>query len=67
MVRINGDATELRIILEDNGSGGAKVGNGSGLTGLRDRLAMQDGRLEIESPAGGPTVVTVVVPPRAEQ
>jgi signal transduction histidine kinase len=66
-VRIHGDAAELRIIVEDNGSGGVQVGNGSGLTGLRDRLAMLDGRLEIDSPAGGPTVVTVVVPPGTEQ
>jgi signal transduction histidine kinase len=66
-VRIHGNADELRIIVEDNGSGGAQVGNGSGLTGLRDRLAMLDGRLEIDSPPGGPTVVTVVVPPGTEQ
>jgi signal transduction histidine kinase len=66
-VRINGDAAQLRITVEDNGSGGATVGNGTGLTGLRDRLAMLDGRLEIDSPAGGPTVVTVVVPPGGEQ
>jgi signal transduction histidine kinase len=66
-VRIHGDAAELRIIVEDNGSGGVQVGNGSGLTGLRDRLAMVDGRLEIDSPDGGPTVVTVVVPPGSEQ
>jgi signal transduction histidine kinase len=66
-VQIHGDAQELRILVEDNGSGGVQVGNGSGLTGLRDRLAMLDGRLEIDSPAGGPTVVTVVVPPGTEQ
>jgi signal transduction histidine kinase len=66
-VRINGGADELRIIVEDNGSGGVQVGNGSGLIGLRDRLAMLDGRLEVDSPEGGPTVVTVVVPPGAEQ
>ena len=35
--------------------------------GLRDRLAMLDGRLQIDSPAGRPTVATVVVPPGAEQ
>ena len=56
-VRIHGDAAELRIILEDNGSGGAQAGNGSGLIGLRDRLGMLDGRLQIDSPPGGPTVV----------
>jgi signal transduction histidine kinase len=66
-VRVASDPRELRIVVEDNGSGGVQVGNGSGLTGLRDRLAMVDGRLEIDSPAGGPTVVTVVVPPGAEQ
>jgi signal transduction histidine kinase len=66
-VRLQSDADELRIVVEDNGSGGVQVGNGSGLTGLRDRLAMVDGRLEIDSPDGGPTVVTVVVPPGAEQ
>jgi len=66
-VRIDGDAAELRIMVEDNGSGGARLGNGSGLTGLRDRLAMLDGRLQIDSSAGGPTVVTVVVPVGAGQ
>jgi signal transduction histidine kinase len=66
-VRITGDADELRITVEDNGSGGARVGDGSGLVGLRDRLAMLDGRLEIDSPAGGPTVATVVVPPGGGQ
>jgi signal transduction histidine kinase len=66
-VRIAGSAIELRITVKDNGSGGAQVGNGSGLVGLRDRLAMLDGRLEIDSPAGGPTVVTVVVPPGVGQ
>ncbi len=56
-VRIDSDAHELRITVEDNGSGGVQVGNGSGLTGLRDRLAMLVG---IDR-AGGPTIVTVVV------
>ena len=67
VVRLSSDANELRIIVQDNGSGGVQVGNGSGLTGLADRLGMLDGRLEIDSPGGGPTVVTVVVPPGAEQ
>ena len=66
-VRLSSDADELRITVQDNGSGGVQVGNGSGLTGLADRLAMLDGRLEIHSPDGGPTVVTVVVPPGVEQ
>jgi signal transduction histidine kinase len=66
-VRIQSDADELRISVSDNGSGGVQLGSVSGLTGLSDRLAMLDGRLEIDSPDGGPTVVTVVVPPGAGQ
>lgn len=66
-VRLSSDADELRITVQDNGSGGVQVGNGSGLTGLADRLGMLDGRLEIDSPDGGPTVVTVAVPPGAGQ
>jgi signal transduction histidine kinase len=67
VVRVTGDANELRITVSDNGSGGVQMGKGSGLSGLRDRLAMVDGRLEIDSPDGGPTVVTVVVPSGDEQ
>jgi signal transduction histidine kinase len=66
-VHLSSDPSELRILVADNGSGGVVPGNGSGLTGLEERLAMLDGRLEIDSPPGGPTVVTVVVPPGAEQ
>jgi signal transduction histidine kinase len=66
-VRITCDASVLRIIVEDDGSGGAQLGNGSGLIGLRDRLTMLDGRLDIVSPVGGPTAVTVVVPPGVGQ
>lgn len=61
-VRLSGDADELRITVADNGSGGVEPANGSGLTGLADRLRMVDGTLAIDSPVGGPTTVTVVVP-----
>lgn len=66
-VTIRSDARELRIAVQDNGSGGVQVGGGSGLTGLRERLAMLDGELVVDSPDGGPTVVTVVVPPGAQK
>ncbi len=52
----------LRVSVHDDGIGGARVGAGSGLTGLAERVRTVDGRLEIISPVGGPTLVTVELP-----
>lgn len=50
----------LRIRVTDSGRGGAQARGG--LAGLADRVRTVDGRLDIDSPAGGPTVVTVELP-----
>ncbi|MFJ3707184.1 MULTISPECIES: sensor histidine kinase [unclassified Streptomyces] len=52
----------LRLSVRDDGRGGAVVGAGSGLAGLLARVRTVDGTLTCESPAGGPTVVTVELP-----
>jgi len=52
----------LRLRVGDDGTGGASMGAGTGLPGLAARVGVVDGHLEIDSPAGGPTVVTVEVP-----
>lgn len=53
---------QLRITIADDGRGGAATGAGSGLTGLRYRAASVDGTLHIDSPPGGPTVITAELP-----
>jgi signal transduction histidine kinase len=58
------DGPRLRLRVADQGRGGAVPGGGSGLTGLRDRLAAVDGTLAVDSPPGGPTVVTAELPTR---
>jgi signal transduction histidine kinase len=55
----------LRLRVRDDGTGGARVGAGSGLSGLLDRIRTVDGHLEVDSPPGGPTVVTVGLPSHA--
>lgn len=55
---------ELRLSVRDDGRGGAALGAGSGLTGLLARVRTVDGVLTCDSPAGGPTVVSVVLPYR---
>lgn len=52
----------LRISVTDNGRGGARVGGGSGLSGLERRLGTFDGVLAVSSPLGGPTMVTMEIP-----
>ncbi|GEB47792.1 hypothetical protein SCA03_03430 [Streptomyces cacaoi] len=56
------DAEQLVLTVRDDGRGGAVVGAGSGLSGLRARAGTVDGTLECASPPGGPTVVTVRLP-----
>ncbi|MFI6325053.1 sensor histidine kinase [Nonomuraea sp. NPDC050556] len=61
-VHLVNDEGGLVVEVEDDGRGGADERSGSGLAGLRRRLAVFDGRVKISSPAGGPTRVTIVVP-----
>ena len=51
----------LRIEVRDDGAGGADP-DGHGLVGMRDRVTALGGRLEIESPAGGGTLVAATLP-----
>jgi signal transduction histidine kinase len=64
-VRLYTDDGRLVVIVRDDGRGGARVGTGTGLTGLTERIATVDGRLAVASPPGGPTTVTVELPLRA--
>ncbi len=59
----------LRIVVRDNGRGGAAVNragsSSSGLAGLFDRISAVEGHLSIASPPGGPTAVTIDLPSRS--
>jgi signal transduction histidine kinase len=52
----------LHVIISDDGVGGADPAGGSGLAGLAKRASSVDGSLEIASPPGGPTLITVDLP-----
>jgi PAS domain S-box-containing protein len=52
----------LRVVVRDDGRGGAERGAGSGLRGLADRVAALDGEVEVVSPESGGTVLRVEVP-----
>jgi signal transduction histidine kinase len=53
------------VRVADDGTGGARLEPGGGLAGLADRVATVDGTMDVASPPGGPTVVTVELPSHA--
>jgi signal transduction histidine kinase len=59
-VRTEGDRLRLRV--EDDGRGGAHEDDGTGLAGIRRRVAAHDGTLRVTSPPGGPTVLDATLP-----
>jgi signal transduction histidine kinase len=55
------DDSTLQVQVRDDGVGGARP-DGTGFVGLADRLAVLDGRLRVESPADGGTLVAADIP-----
>ena len=51
----------LSIQVRDDGAGDARA-DGNGLIGLADRLAALEGRLRVESPSGGGTLIAADIP-----
>jgi signal transduction histidine kinase len=56
------DEGTLRVWVTDDGTGGAALGKGHGLSGLDDRLHAAGGQLRVSSPDGGPTTITAELP-----
>jgi signal transduction histidine kinase len=61
-VRAHRENGTLHVRITDDGIGGATVRRGSGLAGLRDRVAAHGGTFEIVSPRGGGTTLQVAIP-----
>jgi len=61
-VEIRRDDGRLVVEVRDDGRGGAARVSGSGLEGLAQRVEALDGTLNIDSPTGGPTVITAELP-----
>jgi signal transduction histidine kinase len=54
--------SRLRVVIADDGVGGATASPGSGLEGLRDRVEAVGGRFALDSPPGGGTRVSAALP-----
>lgn len=52
----------LRVVVTDDGRGGADAESGSGLAGIRRRVEALDGTVHVQSPPGGPTEIRAELP-----
>lgn len=52
----------VRLTVHDDGQGGADIGRGSGLAGMRARVEGVDGFFDVDSRPGGPTTIVAVLP-----
>lgn len=55
----------VRVVVTDDGCGGASKYAGSGISGLQDRVAALGGTLDVQSPRGAGTRVTAEIPVHA--
>ena len=62
-VQLRTTESRIHISVWDDGQGGAATtGSGSGIRGIKRRVAAFDGVTELHSPPGGPTVLRVELP-----
>jgi signal transduction histidine kinase len=61
-VTVDAKDHNLRVVVEDDGDGGARIEPGGGLAGLDARIRSIDGTFTVSSPPGGPTRVEAVIP-----
>ncbi|MGD1169648.1 GAF domain-containing protein [Mycobacterium seoulense] len=63
-VRIRARTTDdtLELLISDDGIGGADSDKGSGLIGLKDRIEVLGGRMQVDSPPGAGTALDIAIP-----
>jgi signal transduction histidine kinase len=61
-VEVSADADMLHASVRDDGRGGADLGRGSGLVGLKDRVETLGGRITLDSRPGAGTALEVHIP-----
>ncbi|MET0821572.1 MAG: histidine kinase, partial [Aeromicrobium sp.] len=61
-IDVSHDGRALVVVVEDDGVGGASTASGTGLSGVARRLTAFDGTMDVVSPVGGPTTITLEVP-----
>ena len=61
-IRARNTIDSLSLSISDDGIGGADSGKGSGLVGLKDRIEVLGGRMQVDSPPGSGTMLDITIP-----
>ena len=61
-IRVSHHDNTIAVVVTDDGRGGARLEGSTGLSGLMQRVGSIDGSLRVDSPVGGPTVLTAELP-----
>jgi signal transduction histidine kinase len=61
-VTVRAEDAIVRLVIRDDGVGGADLAQGSGLVGLRDRVEALGGKIDVSSPPGSGTSLVVTLP-----
>jgi hypothetical protein len=61
-VTVSRSADRMYVTVVDDGRGGVVENVGTGIVGVRRRVAALDGAVLVDSPPGGPTAITVELP-----
>src|SRR3984957_9451025 len=64
-ITISDGPGKVLVTVTDDGTGGAHLAPGGGLAGLLERVQTVDGQLDVNSPPGGPTIITIELPRHA--
>jgi signal transduction histidine kinase len=64
VIRVDTKHGKLRVVVSDDGAGGARADIGTGLSGMVDRLDAVGGDLTVDSPLGAGTVLRATLPVR---
>lgn len=61
-IRARTTGASLDLLISDDGIGGADSGRGSGLIGIKDRIEVLGGRMQVDSPPGAGTALDITIP-----
>uniref|UniRef100_UPI003F9C6075 GAF domain-containing sensor histidine kinase n=1 Tax=Mycobacterium sp. TaxID=1785 RepID=UPI003F9C6075 len=61
-IRARTTGASLDLLISDDGIGGADSRSGSGLIGLKDRIEVLGGRMQVDSPPGVGTALDITIP-----